>query len=85
MSNGLDPDLDWHSVSSVLGPNYLKRLSEYQQMTKVVASKGRVKKCWTVNNIYNKSLSIITAYSRDSENCNKEIHNICSNLILSKG
>ena len=27
VSNGLNPDQDWHSVSSDLGPNHLQRLS----------------------------------------------------------
>ena len=58
MSNSLDPDQDYHSVSPDLGPNCLKRLSaddksplarkelvtydSYKQMTKVVASMERV-------------------------------------------
>ena len=43
MSNSLDPDQDRHSVGPDLGLNSLQRLSTVEQMTKISASKERVK------------------------------------------
>ena len=43
VSNSLDPDQDRHSVGPDLGLNSLQRLSTVEQMTKIAASKERVK------------------------------------------
>ena len=43
MTNSLDQDQDRHSVDPNLDPNCLQI---YHQMTKVAASKERVKHCW---------------------------------------